>query len=407
MQNKKYKSPYDRLWAKIHKKEVKPDNPFSNTQRFPLGTLKPYTSYSGNKIPERDIVYWKFPTMAANDSFSAAIIAKAGTQKTRKIKRIVKYAVDAGWHVLILDPKSGSDWPPISRPKKMDRLHPLEEPCAYPILAGCPSFVIAQLPPEEQKKFEVLDLSMKSFADRKLLATLGFSPGSCEVMLRLISKGLDAKQIEKYVASAQDKIIPSQTKNNILIRMSNIIEEGFFQKEATFSIDDAWDKYRIISIGFFNQDERYISAYCDRILRDVKKRATESNLKRWGEKYLIICDDAHLICGSTMNPDEYSSLRSCISALVLWRSLGVSMIFSSQSLDLLHPEIYGNCKTFFISKTSNLQLLRRYVFNPSIFYAVEELAYNPEKSLVEWVIVKEDGVTFDRYYPFNCPLTHG
>ena len=237
-----------------------------------------------------------------------------------------------------------------------------------------------------------------------MLATLGFSPGAMEIMMGLLKKGATPKQIEKMVK--EDNSINRQSQNNILVRIGNIIEENFFTTKKKLEIDKLWDQNKAWAIGFFNQDMRYVSAYVDKLMRLIKLRADKMDAANKKEKYFIVIDDSHVAAGRELNPDIYASVRTCINSLVLWRSLGVNMCFAVQSPTLLNSEIYGNCKYYFISKTSKIDVMRDYVHNWEIYDAFEKLDYRPKDAISQWLAVEPDGYSWFSFYPFNTPLAH-
>ena len=162
---------FNKTFDMLYKKDVKPENPFLGKKRFPIGTKRPHYVY-GDEIPESEIVYFDLPVTAHNDSTSFIFVGKAGTQKTRLIKRFVYYYKYAGFKIGIMDLKGGIDWPKTRRAKAMNRLHPMEEPGEIDIIAGSPSFAVRVLTAAERSQVQELNIPMSHFWRKKVVSNI-------------------------------------------------------------------------------------------------------------------------------------------------------------------------------------------------------------------------------------------
>ena len=375
-------------------------NIFKGGSKIPLGTKKPFHTYYGRPLKNKDIVYFEMPTTSSNDASSFMCIGKSGTFKTTLLKRIAYYYHHAGFKLGVLDLKGGQDWLNVSRHKwAHGGLHPKELTDTIPMVTGCPNFALMHFGAEMRLKYKRLNLRMKAFNERSMLTGLGFSAPAAEILMPLLTRVKTVEELRRFVLTHKYNQL---TVNSMLLRLNNIERDGYWTNKDPFLMNKFWNLNKPWALGFFGGERHYVSPYVAKIMKMIFRRS-ESQA---AEKYFLLIDDAQTAFGADMSPLTFESVSLGIIALTQWRFKGVNVGIAVQSPTLLHKEIYNDIKNFFIFRTGSLDSLRDYVSNPEIFEVCKNLYFNQEQKISECCWIKEDGYSYQTFFPFGAIIGH-
>lgn len=403
-------SPYAHIFSEINKVKVRTKDKYRGESRFPVGTLhKPIQDYpEGEDISENNLKFFKFDTVANNDATSILMVGQSGTTKSTLIKNITYYgSLMPNTKTGVIGLKGNSrEWDECNHPRVNPGALYKDGTAIMNFVAGIPSFALRNMPANDRRRVNVMNLSPKEFANFDVLAGLGFSTIARQHMLKLLLEDLKPRELMKRArrlyTNKSKREIGKQTFDNISIVLDNMIRLKFLSHRNNVDINQIWDNGKNWAWGFNNKETHYLSVYVDKILKTVFDRANSTKGRR--ERYWLVIDDCQKAFG--LDPKIYPSVQTGIDALTQWRSLGINVVLGIQSPTMLNEEIYSDIKHYFIFRCGNLKVLQKYIPNKRIIDQVKTLHFDPNRHISECLHVYPDKQTFERFYPVNSVLAN-
>lgn len=396
------KSPYNDIFARLHKVKQRIRDKYRGKEYFPIGTRRPIQEYDPDKdIPEDELYFFKMDTVASDNATSMCMIGQSGTQKTTLIKNIVYYnSLLQKTKVGVLSLKENSlDWEKCNRMHDNPGMLYPDDPATMQFVAGCPHFALRQVDPAIKRKLKVMNLHPENFADAAVLKGLGFAGRAADYVRRRLLSGANFEQILAACEGERDLFAP--TVKNIQATIQSMIVDGFLSEGNAFDINKIWDEEKSWAFGFNDKETRYLSVYVDKIMTQIFDRATGKGRK---ERYVVFIDDCYKAFG--LSAEEYPSVQTGISALTLWRSTGINIILAIQSPSMINDIMYGDIKHFFIYRTPEVGRLAKFIPNKRILDEIRTLDFRPAQYISQCIHVFPDRQTYARFYPFNACIAN-
>lgn len=431
-----YSDFYDEL---IGLEAKRPKNYFGDGDIFPIGiksrrpspasktgyeiipeNYEAYVSGDFSNLKEEDYVWFKNPFVKYEDTknnevLSMLFLAHAGLLKTVLTKRFAYYFKKSGVNILIFDPKS-DDWELSSNIGSGSKCHPFETPDKLPMYNVIPSFVVNKRTPinireRYEKTNRVFSNKIKEFDERRYWSTLAFSDSAKEIMLayskkfKSIEAVMDA--VRKNQAPGAGVTLQHEVKRSILNRLGVLQDDNFFDsKRPNLDIKKCWDKDKVVAIHFYTSDERYISTTVGHYTYQLKYiQESQAQGVNMPKPILIICDDAGLY-GKEPDMAKSLSVQLLSTAINIWRKLNFNTMFAIQNPDMLHHEIFDECKHIFCSKIGKASKLADYVGNQDIVWMIDSLIYEPENHVVEYCWIHPGKLTCSTFFPLGALIGH-
>ena len=239
----------------------------------------------------------------------------------------------------------------------------------------------------------------------------GLTDNAINFILTAISKKRSIVQIQKSLNKG-DKSIQKMgtahgTRQSLSGRLGRLLSGGYFNDDYdTFDLFKHWykgnqkkRKSEVPILTFKGVEPAWMSSVYHKTLVKTMKFCINNNI---ADPKLFFVDDAQLVCGSEMD-NETSSIITTKNSLEIWRKFGINMMFATQRPEAINPVVPSMAKWIFCSRVNDLSFLRgRTSFDKTLIQKIASLKYEPERNLVQWIMVYPNQYKFKTYYPFFC-----
>lgn len=386
-------------------------NRFVNECRIPLGTKKPYNSYEPGEIEDSDIVW--FP-VNPKQATSILFLAGRGAGKTVIEKRFVDYFFSSGYRCIVFDPKEKE----FSMAKYIGsgkKLHPNEQSVKLPIMSYIPNYLLkakhTTIEEVEFNQYTIFAEDIADFQEKGEWQNFGMSPIAADEILRLLRKTTDFKRMLSLIRSSG--ITHHGTKGSVESRLTSLIESGFFDYNySPIPLKQIWySKKRFIPVvNFFQYQPTYINACVGKIMnriRDICNQEKRQFYKTQKQETavvtptLVVADDAVVFLGSDLDKSTNISIETFKNALSLWRSLGITLMYATQSPDLLDNHVLDMTQNIIIAGNIGHKDFLNRITTKEVVDEIKQLTFDVQHGhTVEFLWLKEDKRTYETFFPF-------
>lgn len=355
------------------------------------------------EFAEDDFVY--FP-LHKGETFSMVIMSPSGYGKTTILKRIIYYCYKSGYEILCFDNKS-NNFADMKKLGNHHRLHPEEFPDKIPVVVYTPEFVIKSLEKYNINFGKKTALHISDLTETSQMQTIGLTATGSLVLQEYLQQfpNMGLRQIISRVRS--DRRVMASTKESMLRVLNGLLESRFFQNiKKDIDILGHWDRKEIVSFALWAKDARMIKLYCGIILTKLR----DACFQRKNTKKLLVVDDASVMASPTKRDTEVNiALSLLIDSITLWRQMGFSVIFATQSKKLLSTTLIENCKYGIFGKIGGFEMIADYMgidTTTGIDKVIKNLSVDPKRHIKEWVFLHEDKINFDTFFHLNPIVKH-